>query len=229
MKRRGFTLIELLVVIAIIAILASILFPVFARARENARRSSCQSNLKQLGLGFMQYTQDYDERLPLSSHSATANNAVGGWIVRTAGSANTVAGGYRPELGSIYPYTKSVQIYVCPSDTQGKNSGNSYSSNECLYSGVSSDQFYLGKSLAAINQPSSMMLLSEEASGPTAADPYPATTSTDDGFFTIGNPISSRHLSGLNLAYVDGHVKWSRPEKVSPSAFTGDATLTGCP
>src|SRR4028118_1774787 len=67
-SRSGFTLIELLVVIAIIGILASILFPVFARARENARRSSCQSNLKQIGLGILQYTQDYDEKLPLRRH-----------------------------------------------------------------------------------------------------------------------------------------------------------------
>jgi prepilin-type N-terminal cleavage/methylation domain-containing protein len=64
--RKAFTLIELLVVIAIIAILASILFPVFARARENARRTSCLSNLKQIGMGFMQYTQDYDEKYPMS-------------------------------------------------------------------------------------------------------------------------------------------------------------------
>lgn len=61
---KGFTLIEILVVIAIIALLAAILFPVFARARENARRTSCASNLKQIGLGIMQYTQDYDERMP---------------------------------------------------------------------------------------------------------------------------------------------------------------------
>ncbi len=65
-KRFAFTLIELLVVIAIIAILAAILFPVFARARENARRSSCQSNLKQIGLGVMQYIQDYDEKYPFT-------------------------------------------------------------------------------------------------------------------------------------------------------------------
>src|SRR5471032_187855 len=69
-KFKGFTLIELLVVIAIIAILAAILFPVFARARENARRASCQSNLKQIGLGFQQYSQDYDERFPIALSSA---------------------------------------------------------------------------------------------------------------------------------------------------------------
>src|SRR5688500_3211019 len=74
-KNRAFTLIELLVVIAIIAILAAILFPVFARARENARRASCQSNLKQIGLGVMQYVQDYDERYPAWARSL--NNPLG--------------------------------------------------------------------------------------------------------------------------------------------------------
>ena len=71
-KRAAFTLIELLVVIAIIAILAAILFPVFARARENARRSSCQSNLKQIGLGIAQYTQDYDEIMPRADYGASS-------------------------------------------------------------------------------------------------------------------------------------------------------------
>jgi prepilin-type N-terminal cleavage/methylation domain-containing protein/prepilin-type processing-associated H-X9-DG protein len=91
--KRGFTLIELLVVIAIIALLAAILFPVFARARENARRTSCQSNLKQIGLGIAQYTQDYDEFLPVSSGLGTGTT----W--RTY----------------IYSYVKSEQIFVCPS------------------------------------------------------------------------------------------------------------------
>jgi prepilin-type N-terminal cleavage/methylation domain-containing protein/prepilin-type processing-associated H-X9-DG protein len=101
-SKPGFTLIELLIVIAIIAILASILFPVFARARENARRSACMSNLKQLGLGFLQYAQDYDEKLPTSGGGGAgyASQPLGiGWG------------------GQIYPYAKSVQVFTCPSDT----------------------------------------------------------------------------------------------------------------
>jgi len=98
--RKGFTLIELLVVIAIIAILASILFPVFARARENARRSSCGSNMKQIGLGVEQYKQDNDGHYPMAYYY---NDGI------TSGSA------YTQWSGMIQPYAKSVQIFVCPS------------------------------------------------------------------------------------------------------------------
>ena len=97
-KRRGFTLIELLVVIAIIAILAAILFPVFARARENARRASCQSNLKQLALGIIAYVQDYDEKLPIVLGNNVNNDNGYGWA------------------GSTQSYLKSTQILQCPSE-----------------------------------------------------------------------------------------------------------------
>ena len=96
----AFTLIELLVVIAIICLLAAILFPVFGRARENARKTSCMSNMKQLALGFIQYSQDFDERMPLGSQPFATNYRMGiGWG------------------GQIYPYVKSSQIYKCPSDS----------------------------------------------------------------------------------------------------------------
>ncbi len=98
--RRGFTLIELLVVIAIIAILAAILFPVFARAREKARQSSCLSNVKQIGLAFLQYNQDYDETWPLMAWNSTT-----GW-------EPAISGWWGGELG---PYIKNTRIFICPS------------------------------------------------------------------------------------------------------------------
>ena len=95
-QHNGFTLIELLVVIAIIAILAAILFPVFSRARENARRSSCQSNLKQIGIGLMQYVQDYDERFPAYVFTDSINTS--SWVRLW-----------------VQPYIKSTQVFACPS------------------------------------------------------------------------------------------------------------------
>jgi len=106
-RRSGFTLIELLVVIAIIAILAAILFPVFASARDKARQASCASNLKQLGLGLIQYTSDYDDTMPMNWMSGLpgAGNGYG-----TATPASPLI------FWAIFPYVKAVGVYHCPSD-----------------------------------------------------------------------------------------------------------------
>ena len=107
-KSKGFTLIELLVVIAIIAILAAILFPVFQKVRENARRTACLSNLKQIGLGIVQYNQDFDELQPCGSNPYGGGN---GWA------------------GQIYPYLKSIAVYQCPDDSGHGSRASSYGIN----------------------------------------------------------------------------------------------------
>ena len=108
MKRKGFTLIELLVVIAIIAILAAILFPVFQKVRENARRTACLSNLKQIGLGIVQYNQDFDELQPCGANPYGGGE---GWG------------------GQVYPYLKSVAVYQCPDDSGHGARASSYGMN----------------------------------------------------------------------------------------------------
>lgn len=134
--KQGFTLIELLVVIAIVAILASILFPVFARARENARRSSCMSNLKQIGLGIIQYTQDYDEYYPPTWYGRQTNGTYGSFTQNQAGTPgrhftvcdggscnNGGAGNWITWMDVIYPYVKNVQLFVCPSSFDPEKNG----------------------------------------------------------------------------------------------------------
>jgi prepilin-type N-terminal cleavage/methylation domain-containing protein/prepilin-type processing-associated H-X9-DG protein len=138
-KRSGFTLIELLVVIAIIAVLAAILFPVFARARESARTSSCASNLKQVGLGLMQYLQDYDERFPEYVRGVYNSPQYGGGssgpdpqaqVMSYSASPTAPAEKYSVAVNgwfgwhyvtwmdSIFPYVKSLQVFDCPSHTR---------------------------------------------------------------------------------------------------------------
>ena len=138
-RSQGFTLIELLVVIAIIAILAAILFPVFAQAREKARAIACLSNTKQLGLGFLQYQQDNDEKSP------------NGWNIYSPGGNGWA--------GQIYPYVKSLNVYICPDDASPvKQCSYGYNSNNTIPDGSSSVDSY---TVAQYNSPSKTVLLFE--------------------------------------------------------------------
>jgi prepilin-type N-terminal cleavage/methylation domain-containing protein/prepilin-type processing-associated H-X9-DG protein len=226
MGRRGFTLIELLVVIAIIAILASILFPVFARARENARRSSCASNLKQFGLAFMQYTQDYDESYP-GYYIPTNEPAPGG--------PNWEPGvWYWPQI--LYPYHKSNQIFVCPSGVGAMSNapvGGHYGSNLLITTNVAAGVASLKQS--ALSGPAGTYLAADWGNiimhpaygpGPDYNNFYLPGSGKLAGM--PGSPnISSvyksdyqngRHLEGINIVFADGHVKWQRSEKVLQEA-----------
>jgi prepilin-type N-terminal cleavage/methylation domain-containing protein/prepilin-type processing-associated H-X9-DG protein len=233
LSRKGFTLIELLVVVAIISLLAAILFPVFARARENARRASCMSNLKQIALGFRMYIQDYDEKLPT-------------WNGSSATSANVTASNTYGWADSLQPYLKSTQIFQCPSDS---SSANSFTS---ALGGLTPDPSKSGYtdywmnitasniSDASFNSPSTTVLLGEvlgndssgtywnstsqayaaggasvAAGGPAneqyACNGTEATTPLSSSFLASGfDSAISRHLTGSNIAFADGHVKWQK-------------------
>ena len=220
--KKGFTLIELLVVIAIIAILAAILFPVFARARENARRASCQSNLKQIGLGILQYTQDYDEKYPVYRMDGGTGNA---------GSTYGWADG-------IQPYVKSEQLFQCPSDTNPPPSGTTtpkpvqpgytdYVYNVALGSqpGTGGTAAGSGAALASIESTAlCMMAIDGKINGTTAtADNGSARMSTrgsgNPGYAASGNFDTKRHLEGNNMLFADGHVKWQKGQANASDSY----------
>ena len=188
MMRKGFTLIELLVVIAIIAILAAILFPVFARAREKARQTSCLSNVKQLGLAFQMYSQDYDERHPAYYHIPIAgyNDGV---------SKNGVC-----VYSEILPYCKNAQIFACPSQTPTPTYTwpdtvaftSSYGINWYYYMAAP----YMNETYSG-DDPSRVCVMSEfDASYHTLFFQW----MNADGTFL--------HNEGQNVGFADGHAKW---------------------
>ncbi len=190
-KSHGFTLIELLVVIAIIAILAAILFPVFARARENARRASCQSNMKQMGLAFMQYAQDYDEKM-------VPANAYGPLLMETGiNSAGGTSGGQYLHLWEqlVFPYVKSVQVYNCPSEGTIAAFTGAYTGS--VHYGY--NIYAAGNALASFERVSETMLMCDTNNYLTGPKTAPIIANQN-------NPLP-RHLETFNMVYADGHVK----------------------
>ena len=179
----GFTLIELLVVIAIIAILAAILFPVFSRAREKARQTSCLSNFKQMGLAFFMYASDYDETYPFAYQWKT----------------------------NLQPYIRNTQINVCPSRQslpwfygQGYNIGLTVPPGAVAVAG-----FPL-QSEGAICSPSQKILIAE--SDRCNMGPPSGPTGLYDGGATCYWAVTRVHNGGSNVLFGDGHVKWLNPD-----------------
>lgn len=250
-KRSGFTLIELLVVIAIIAILASILFPVFARARENARRSSCQNNLKQMALGFAQYVGDYDSTYAWGCmRPELGMGASEPW--------NSVTNENQIWAGAILPYIKSRQIFVCPSATQIKHyygtafmdvsttlTNTTYGYNNHYLGACGNNPHVQGNppKESAIANSSSTILAIDGTFGNISS--YAIWRLNDQGVsqsqYASNNPMSNdgpnggtpndwfpgdRHLGGMNVAFADGHVKWMQKSKViyKPSGSYDDST-----
>ncbi len=200
--RKGFTLIELLVVIAIIAILAAILFPVFAKAREKARQTACLSNIKELALAVLMYAQDYDGRI--CGHHTNLNAGYGYWY------------------HNIEPYVKNTQLFQCPSylgssayGSYGYNGYGTTASNGLGWRAKYSSQW--APLISKVRQPATMIMLSEVTS-----------SSTGDlrGAYAAGNANcvdDDRHNEGVNVGHVDGHAKWYKATSIAP----GDHRPTG--
>jgi len=250
-RSAGFTLIELLVVIAIIAILAAILFPVFATAREKARESSCESNLKQIGLAYVQYYQDYDEVTPCAVYDGARDQA----------HFNAAPYLYGVTCSSLlYPYVKSLGVFRCPSDTLSTPTiVNTYlnqpATDGCsgCYGGLDNASYgynfyFMEVSQSGANDavpiPLSCAQLQTPASDAVFLESWGAaggglgwlidSTSNIKGrlagstSFSDAQPVGigiQGHMNGCNAAYADGHVKWCN----TPTLMAQVAAEIACP
>jgi len=190
---RGFTLIELLVVIAIIAILAAILFPLFARAREGARRAACQNNLKQIFMGMHQYVGDNDDR----------------YLPQQIGGANSVT-----FVNVLQPYIKSTQVFICPSGSPTvatANDNGTRADRLWQVTGTPGSQGHYGLN--------NNLTTTEGLSTSTVVSPAVTALAFDSSWYeSVGHGLgfnedsigdaSLRHFDGVNIGYADGHIKW---------------------
>jgi prepilin-type N-terminal cleavage/methylation domain-containing protein/prepilin-type processing-associated H-X9-DG protein len=201
MRTKGFTLIELLVVIAIIAILAAILFPVFAKAREKARQTSCLSQVKQIGLAHLMYAQDYDE-------------------IVCGGNAGGVTW-----YNAIAPYMKSTQILICPSKRANyPGYGVPWYNMFADWGGGTQDGFSLG----SVDAPAEALMFSESESDTGGVSmwiyslklwPIGAVGDPGDDYNFI--PYPGRHNGGNNVGFVDGHAKWIATSSLISQSWSG--------
>lgn len=228
---RAFTLIELLVVIAIIAILAAILFPIFAKAREKARQTACLSNEKQIGLALMQYVNDYDSTMP-------DGNVLGGTPSTGDTSNPRQAGGYaigRGYAGQIYPYVKSAGLFKCPSDSyDGPGTANNVPISYAFNRNAA------GIADSALTKPAMTVALCEVSgaygnvtqTGDWDLNSPSGDGGNDSGSYLTGGRYTTgllgvptrtrtqsqnppRHNDGSNFLMADGHAKWLRGAMVS--------------
>jgi prepilin-type N-terminal cleavage/methylation domain-containing protein/prepilin-type processing-associated H-X9-DG protein len=217
-RHRGFTLIELLVVIAIIAILAAILFPVFAQAREKARAATCLSNMKQVGLALSMYVNDYDEMYP--NHQDTDH-----FMLPTA----------PPNWGrALQPYIKNMRVYTCPTARiwpgQAANAAKGWEITSILGNGVLMRP--KGLAIAAVPAPADIVALQEDYFSFTVCYNRPADTGggkfqwwhyLDDQKVSrsgaVDEDYSNQHMNGGNLVFADGHAKWRKYLSIRSSDF----------
>ncbi len=203
-RRTGFTLIELLVVIAIIAILAAILFPVFARARDNARRASCASNLKQVALSWIQYAQDYDDNTPNQGWFPGCNewNGTAAW--------------------QLDPYIKSTQVWVCPSKGRGAPDPKTTGATSYGFNMIGYVEAGRGAPLSSISRPAETVAISDAESA--WLDPYwqwnsyPQNAGGENGRWQTQR---QKHLVFINCVFADGHAKAVRASQMIWGNFYG--------